>query len=93
MRVTEQMDEPVAQYLRLYFCLFQTTVRRQLTSAERRPCTVAQNLVVLRHPIIHFPTSLGVSEWAKERMSAVECASEARSVEHANERTEEPLAQ
>ena len=35
--------------------------------------TVGQNQVVLRHRIIHFPTSLGVSEraneWASERMN------------------------
>ena len=47
--------------------------------------TVAQNLVALRHIIIHFPTSSGVSEQAGERMSAAERASEASSAEQANE--------
>ena len=32
-------------------------------------CTIGQNQVVLRHLIIHFSTSLGVSEQASERMS------------------------
>ena len=49
--------------------------------------TNAQNKVILRHEIIHFPTSLGVSEGsgASERMSAAEGASEASSAEQANE--------
>ena len=31
--------------------------------------TVGQNQVVLRHRIIHFPMSLGVSEWTCEQTS------------------------
>ena len=39
----------------------------QLLSPSRsRSCTVAQNQVILRHRIIHFPMSSGVSEWANE---------------------------
>ena len=49
------------------------------------PVFVGQNQVVLGHLIIHFPTSLGVSERPSERMSAAERASEASSAEQANE--------
>ena len=39
--------------------------------------TVGQNQVVLRHQIIHFPTSSGVSELVSEQISAVERFNEA----------------
>ena len=47
--------------------------------------TTVQNSLILRHLIIHFPTSLGVSERASEQMSTAERASEESSVEQANE--------
>ena len=47
--------------------------------------TVGQKQVFLRHPIIHFPTSSGVSKRASKRKSASVCASEASSAEQANE--------
>ena len=48
--------------------------------------TVGQrSLWLLRHLMIHFPTSSGVSEQANERMTAADCASEATSVVQANE--------
>ena len=40
------------------------------------------------HLIIHFPTSLGVSERASERVSTVERVSEASSVEPVSEQCE-----
>ena len=50
----------------------------------RRRRTVGQNQVILRHPIIHFPMSEGVSE-VSEPVSAAEGASKASSLEQANE--------
>ena len=46
MRVNERTDERVAQYLRLYSCLFQTTVQREQEEEEQaaicpRPLTSA----------------------------------------------------
>ena len=45
---------------------------------------MGQNQVVLRHQIMHFPTSEGVSE-VSEQGSAAEGASEVSRVEQANE--------
>ena len=47
--------------------------------------TVGKNQVILRHPIIHFPTSSGRSEQASKQMSATERASEAIWAEQAKE--------
>ena len=47
--------------------------------------TVGQNQVILRHRIIHFPTSSSVSERAWERMGKVERARKVSSVEQAND--------
>ena len=47
--------------------------------------TVGQNQVVSRHPIIHFPTSSGVSKRTSEQMSAAEHVGKASSLEQANE--------
>ena len=49
---------------------------------------MVQNSMTLRHKIIHFPMSLGVSEVSErtsEQMSAVERASKANSAKQANE--------
>ena len=54
-------------------------------SAEMTARTVGQKQVGLRHRIIHFPTSSGVSERVNEQVSVVERASEASRVEQANE--------
>ena len=40
----------------------------------RRPCTEEKMQVILRHQIIHFPTSSGVSERASDWMSTAEHA-------------------
>ena len=45
-------------------------VRRDICPLCRGYCTLAQNHVVLRHPIIHFPMSEGVSERASKRVSS-----------------------
>ena len=56
---------------------------------EIRRCnhrTMGQNHVVLRHLIIHFSTSSGVSEQASKQMRAAERASEASSAKQASGR-------
>ena len=59
--------------------------------------TVGQNQVVLRHPIIHYPTSSGVSTAERAgKVSGVERASELSGAEQANEqceRTDEQVPQ
>ena len=50
---------------------------------------MGQNQVILRHRIIHFPTSLGVNEWAikraRKQMNSTGRLSEASRAEQANE--------
>ena len=59
--------------------------QQQKTNLQLHGCTVVQNNLIWGHQIIYFPASLEVSQWASERMSAVENASEASSREQANE--------
>ena len=49
-----------------------------------RQCTRVKNSLMLRHLIIHFPASSGVSERASKQMSAIEPATKASSAEKAN---------
>ena len=52
----------------------------------RQQCTMVHNSQMLGHPIIHFPTSSGVSERASKGISAAERGSVASSVEPMDER-------
>ena len=58
--------------------------RDPLNKWDDGQCTVGQTQVVLRHRIIHLPTSLGMSKWASKQMSAAERLSKASSTEQAN---------
>ena len=57
----------------------------KVKEGKSRQATVGQNQVVFTHRIIHLSMSLGVSEWASERMSVAERGIKASSVEQANE--------
>ena len=46
------------------FCL---QPRNCVINGGNNPRTVGQNQLVLKHPIMHFPTNSGVREWASER--------------------------
>ena len=46
-----------------------------------------------QHPVIHFPTNLGVSEEAKEQISAAEGANKVSNMSWANKRRDERVAQ
>ena len=53
------------------------------SSRDFDDCTMVQNRKNASHLMIHFPTSLGVSEQVSKKMSAAECAGKVSSAEQA----------